>query len=217
MQKSAGPLVWMDHHRWTILLGLLVVLVAIGGLEGHFNGLERVSQIGMSVLFLGVVGAIERNTWLRAVMMLPVAVWMALMLANSLWPGNRIDVLLTGVAAVLWAGSMLIGFRQLFVSAHSEYERLASGVFSYLLMAVIWGMIYWRIEAVAPGSFNLPDGVSGAQQGPFLYFSMITMTTVGYGEITPAAELPRMLTGLQAIVGTMFVAIFIGRSVGRLT
>jgi hypothetical protein len=42
------------------------------------------------------------------------------------------------------------------------------------------------------------------------------MTTVGYGEMTPAARLPRVLTGLQAIVGTMFVAIFIGRIVGRL-
>ncbi len=54
------------------------------------------------------------------------------------------------------------------------------------------------------------------QKAAFVYFSMITMTTVGYGEITPAASLPRMMTGMQAIVGTMFVAIFIGRIVGRL-
>ena len=48
------------------------------------------------------------------------------------------------------------------------------------------------------------------------YWVVITMTTVGYGEITPAASLTRMLTGMQAILGTMFVAIFIGRIVGRL-
>lgn len=203
-------------HRWSILLGLLVFLVVIGGFEELVPWLDQLSLIAMSILFLGVVGAIERETWMRAVMSVPVALWFLLIVANEFWTSAFVDVGLVATSAVLLFGCMIVSFRQLFAEVPSEYERLSSGVFGYLLMALIWGLIYWRIEVINPGAFNLPEGSQEGLRAPFVYFSMITMTTVGYGEITPAASLPRILAGLQAIAGTMFIAIFIGRSVGRL-
>ncbi|MBO9476321.1 two pore domain potassium channel family protein [Shimia sp. R11_0] len=201
-------------HRWSILLGLLALLILLDGFDDHFVWADTIALWGLSLLFLGVVGATERRTTLRLIMAVPVVAWFAMILVSELW-GAKMDGSLAVVAAILLFGSMLISFRQLIGPVHSEYERLSSGIFGYLLIAMIWGLIYWRIEVAHPGSFNLPGDV-GQQRAPFVYFSMITMTTVGYGEITPAASLPRMLTGLQAIVGTMFVAIFIGRIVGRL-
>lgn len=206
----------LSHNRWTFLLVILVFLIVLNGFGNRLPGLDRMTLMATSLLFLGVVGATDRRTWLRAVMAVPVAVWLGLVVLSEFRPGPQMNVLMVTTSAVLLFGCMIIGFRQLFAPVHAEYERLASGVFSYLLMAVIWGLIYWRIEAASPGSFNLPDTVGDNSRGVFMYFSMITMTTVGYGEISPAADLPRMLTGLQAVAGTMFVAIFIGRSVSRL-
>ena len=48
-----------------------------------------------------------------------------------------------------------------------------------------------------------------------MYFSLVTMTTLGYGEITPVAPIPRLLAGLQAATGTIYIAVFIGRVVSR--
>ncbi|PSL18361.1 potassium channel family protein [Shimia abyssi] len=215
-QKSNGLRSLIAHQRWTVLLCVVTFLILMDGFQRQVSGLDQITLIAMSILFLGVVGATERRTWLRAVMVVPVAIWFVLVLLNEMSPSPLLDICLFLDSGILLFGCMIIGFRQLFAPVESEYERLASGVFSYLLMAVIWGLIYWRIEAMHPGSFNLPDDVSESPRGAFMYFSMITMTTVGYGEITPAADLPRTLTGLQAVAGTMFVAIFIGRSVGRL-
>ena len=206
----------LANNRWTILLTILVFLIGMSGFENRLPRLGQLTLVANSLLFLGVVGATDRRTWLRTVMAVPVAVWFVLVVLSEVRPGPQVNVLMVTTGAVLLFGCMIIGFRQLFAPVHAEYERLASGVFSYLLMAVIWGLIYWRIEAVSPGSFNLPDTVGDNTRGVFMYFSMITRTTVGYGEISPAADLPRMLTGLQAVAGTMFVAIFIGRSVSRL-
>ncbi|MEP2531526.1 potassium channel family protein [Shimia sp.] len=206
----------MTTHRWTILLCVLTFLILLDGFERHIGWLDEASLVAMSLLFMGVVGATERRTWLRAVMAVPVATWFLLVVVNGFWPSASVNVGLVIVSAILLFGCMVIGFRQLFAPVHSEYERLSSGVFSYLLMAMIWGLIYWRIELFDPGSFNLPENLGDTKRGAFMYFSMITMTTVGYGEISPATDLPRTLTGLQAVAGTMFVAIFIGRSVGRL-
>ncbi|WP_422049324.1 potassium channel family protein [Shimia sp.] len=209
-----APTGFVETHRWSILLVLLVALILLDGFEDRVHWADTAGLWGLSLLFLGVVGATGRNTVLRFVMGVPVVIWIALIVLNEV-AGVRVDGSLAILAGILLFGSMLTSFWQLIGPVHSEYERLSSGVFGYLLMAMLWGVIYWRIEAVHPGSFNLPGDV-GDERAPFVYFSMITMTTVGYGEMTPAASLPRVLTGLQAIVGTMFVAIFIGRIVGRL-
>lgn len=205
---------FFETHRWSVLLGLLVGLILLDGFDDRLQWADTLSLWGLSFLFVGVVGATERRTMMRLVMGVPVLAWFGMIVVSELW-GLRMNGSLTVVAAVLLFGAMVISFRQLIGPVHSEYERLSSGIFGYLLMAMIWGLIYWRIELSDPGSFNLPDDVQG-QRAPFIYFSLITMTTVGYGEMTPAASLPRVLTGLQAITGTMFVAIFIGRIVGRL-
>ncbi|MFY0616242.1 MULTISPECIES: potassium channel family protein [unclassified Shimia] len=209
-----APYGFFQTHRWSILLAVLSTLILLDGFDDRFQWADTIALWGLSFLFLGVVGATERKTAWRVVMAVPVFAWFVMILVSEIW-GAKVDGSLAVVAAVLLFGSMLISFRQLIGPVHSEYERLSSGIFGYLLIAMIWGLIYWRIEVANPGAFNLPDDV-GQQRAPFVYFSMITMTTVGYGEMTPAASLPRILTGMQAIVGTMFVAIFIGRIVGRL-
>ncbi|MEC8195650.1 MAG: ion channel [Pseudomonadota bacterium] len=214
IKETAGAEGVFQKHRWSILLGLLVALMLLDGLDDRFEWASTVGLWGMSVLFLGVVGATERNTFLRITMAVPVVAWFVLLIMAEFF-GMTVNGGLYALAALMLFGSMIISFRQLFTPAHSEYERLSSGVFGYLLIAMLWGLAYWRIEAAYPGSFNMPEDIVGQKAG-FIYFSMITMTTVGYGEITPAASLPRILTGMQAIVGTMFVAIFIGRIVGRL-
>ncbi|MBO9473800.1 two pore domain potassium channel family protein [Shimia sp. R10_1] len=205
---------FFQTHRWSILLALLVALILLDGFEDRVHWADSAGLWGLSALFVGIVGATGHNTVLRIAMGVPVVAWILLIVLHEFW-GVKADGLLAALAGILLFGAMITSFWQLIGPVHSEYERLSSGVFGYLLMAMLWGVIYWRIEAAHPGAFNLPPDVQG-ERAPFVYFSMITMTTVGYGEMTPAASLPRVLTGLQAIVGTMFVAIFIGRIVGRL-
>lgn len=90
----------------------------------------------------------------------------------------------------------------------------------YLLMALIWADLYHLLQFAFPGSFNLgpaeaiePFGVM-TEEARLMYFSIVTMTTVGYGDMSPLTPPARMLAGLQGLVAQLYIAIIIGRLIG---
>jgi hypothetical protein len=102
-------------------------------------------------------------------------------------------------------------------------DTIYGGICVYLLAGVAWAYAYDLIETVVPGSFAfaegaLPDDFSAATQADrsrrFFFFSFVTLTTLGYGDITPVTHQARAIAILEAVVGPLFLAIFIARLVG---
>jgi hypothetical protein len=102
-------------------------------------------------------------------------------------------------------------------------DTIYGGICVYLLAGVAWAYGYDLIETVLPGSFRfgegpLPEGFSQLAQVErsrrFLFFSFVTLTTLGYGDITPVTHQARAIAILEAVVGPLFLAIFIARLVG---
>lgn len=91
----------------------------------------------------------------------------------------------------------------------------------YLLIGVTWTFIYAIVEISNPGSFNFgelrtdPSGsVRHGELRFFSYFSLVTLSTLGYGDITPATAMARSLASLEAVVGQLYIAVLIARLVG---
>lgn len=98
-------------------------------------------------------------------------------------------------------------------------SRLYGAICIYLLMAAAFADIYLLVEQIAPHSFGCssalcPNGDSVFRSGTHLYYSLITMATVGYGDITPVQPVAAMIAALEAIIGQMYVGIVIARLVG---
>ncbi len=89
----------------------------------------------------------------------------------------------------------------------------------YVLMAFMFGSLYSLLEQAQPGAFDLsafvdPEaGLVTDYEGLLTYFSLITMTTVGFGDITPQTHSARTLAALQGIIGQLFVGVVIARVV----
>lgn len=90
----------------------------------------------------------------------------------------------------------------------------------YLMFGLTWTGIYELIETLSPGSFDFgllgsPDGASEGFEtmSKLSYFSLITMTTVGYGDVTPLSPAARSFSALQGLVGQLYMAIVIARFV----
>ncbi len=81
----------------------------------------------------------------------------------------------------------------------------------YLLIAVTWAISYMIIQWVDPGSFAGLDGDIDWQ--PFLYFSLTTITTLGYGDIAPVSPFARIWSTLEAVTGVLYIAVLIARFV----
>jgi hypothetical protein len=95
-------------------------------------------------------------------------------------------------------------------------HRVRGAVAAYLLLAVCFSFAYDLTEYVHPGSFALPlGGAEGIQtrSASFLYFSVVTLTTVGFGDIAAVHPVARSLVMVEALVGQLYPAILIARIV----
>ena len=90
----------------------------------------------------------------------------------------------------------------------------------YLMLGLIWTFAYLLIETNSPGAIALKNEFDLLTDNPreliaeIMYFSFVTITTLGYGDITPISPLAQSLVIIQAFVGQIFVAIVIARLVG---
>lgn len=89
-------------------------------------------------------------------------------------------------------------------------NRVVGAVTLYLLFGVLWAILYAIIEHTGSGSFNgVSEPVSKGWSSDWLYFSFVTMTTLGYGDITPVSATARALAYLQAVFGQFYIAILV--------
>ena len=116
--------------------------------------------------------------------------------------------------ALLAVGILRFVFRQGELSSDSLFATIAV----YLLIALMFAQVYLLLLATNPASFNLP--AAAAERSPhllhidMLYFSLITLATVGYGDILPLTEPARMLAVIEATVGQFYVAVLVAVFVG---
>jgi hypothetical protein len=83
----------------------------------------------------------------------------------------------------------------------------------YLLIGFLWSFIYALLESLHPGSFtHMSERIFGHR--PFVYFSFVTLTTLGFGDITPQTPLAQSFTILEAIIGQMYLIIQVSWLVG---
>lgn len=95
-------------------------------------------------------------------------------------------------------------------------DKISAAVSIYLLMGLAWASIYVLIDSLAPGSFvslngAIPTDSSGKPD--YIYFSFVTLTTLGYGDITPASSAVRPLIVLESLGGVLYIAVLIARLV----
>ena len=92
-------------------------------------------------------------------------------------------------------------------------HRIGGAVTIYFNIALIFSVAYRLTNELSPGSFNgIPRDASLQQAADYLlYFSMIALSTTGFGDITPASPMAHSLASLEAVVGQLYIATFLGR------
>ncbi len=115
-------------------------------------------------------------------------------------------------------------------------DTVLGGILSYLLLGVLFAFLYSLAEVISPGSFTLPQHMMDAGaamtwiplhdtsplspeamhgKAHLLYFSFTTMTTLGYGDIAPRSIIVRSLSSIEAVLGQLYLAVFIARLVAN--
>ena len=95
-------------------------------------------------------------------------------------------------------------------------DAIAGAACAYMLLGMVWMHLYLLIELAHPGSFDIPAGflVRGDPTIALGYFSFVTLTTLGYGDIHPSTAAAAGFCAVEALVGQLYLAITIARMVG---
>jgi len=174
-----------------------------------------VSGLFSLVLVAGVLAVADRKR------VLVIALVLAVPAVGGRWI-NHFRPDLVPPAVFLVGGLILI----IFVVAHLlrfilrapsvTTEVLCASISAYLMLGLMWTMAYWLVDQLTPGgafSFNTNAGTRSMNGFNGFYFSFITLSTVGYGDITPVSRIARWLAAMEAMTGLLYVAVLIARLV----
>jgi voltage-gated potassium channel len=213
MKRSEQPLASdkdQQGMRWGILLGLLLTVFFIKPVFGSSLLTEMVS---IAMLQFTVVGALLISAPSRRfrVMFLGLSgIWF---LASELALVNaRFDGTVAVLSAALLAASLIVTFGNLMKRGHGDIEALLGGIFGYLLLSMVWAVLFVWIERWEPGSFVISE--QSDLSSTMIYYSLVTLTTLGYGDVLPRTPIAELVSGLEAVVGVLYVAVMIGSIVG---
>lgn len=114
---------------------------------------------------------------------------------------------------------MVIGvvLRDVFAHRVITLHSVSGAVCVFLLLGVVWTVVYQSLDQRLPNAFEgLVDGSQQARGAQLFYFSFVTLTTLGYGDVTPARPETMSLATLEAIVGQLYLVVLVAYLVARL-
>jgi hypothetical protein len=208
---------WNEERSLTALLILLIVeMFVIVPTTRIGSVFIFVGTFVFSLLLLAGLLAMARHKVLQVIAGAFVICTISVRLARIVF--NRSDLLLWDVFLSMLSivGMVIVVIWQVYREGPVTSHRVRGAIAAYLLLANLFAYSYIFIFHLAPGAFQLSSGgtLVGAEiTEAFLYFSMVALTTVGFGDITAVHPFARSLVMLEALIGQLYPVVLIARLV----
>ena len=204
---------WYKSRFVYLIVAIISLILVAPFLEGYV-GIRILVDLFFTVIFLAAIFSISHKKRLRAfgvVLVLPtiVSLWATyFMVSDAVFIVGRIfGILFFGFAIV-----QILRF--IFRAKDVTKDVIFAAIVVYLLIAMMWSFIYGLLEVLQPGSFSIPDAHIHESRRLFMYFSFVTITTLGYGDITPLAERATSFAILEAFIGQIYLVVVVAWLVG---
>jgi hypothetical protein len=202
---------WTDDKGLSIFSAfLLIVIFVIPPLLAPGSGRRLAGDAAYALLLISGVLALGERRLARRVLMPAALTTLAVALGSWVLPVPEPWVQGTSLLSLLLFLVVVLG--QTLRSGRITFHRIQGAVAAYLLLGVIWAYAYALLAHLRPGAFS---GSLRPEDGPraFFYFSFVTLTTVGYGDVLPVHPAARSLAMLEAVTGPLYLAILVARLV----
>lgn len=217
MAKRPGKKVISQQDNYVWLLLALFIFFFLGALAAQLDMeiLGRLTAMALTAIILVAVWSMEQDRFpfssRVALTLMFVMVEGGELLFESFHLGTvqLLSLLVFSVVTIIMAS------RQVLLTGAVDSNKIVGAICIYLLMGIAWAEAYLLVERLFPGSIPALSGENWRHHvEDALYFSYITLTTLGYGDISPAQPLARYLAYIQAVVGQFYIAIVVASLIG---
>jgi voltage-gated potassium channel len=199
--------------RFYFLMGSLLAYFALVPFLENFIRIRLLLDIFLSAILLSGIYAISQNKRhlvIAAILALAVfiSIWVTQFTPIPLWK------LLKDLFLVLFfVFSIVIMMSSIFKTERVTADVIYAAIVVYLYLGLVWSMIFAILESVSPGSFSIILNRMESTPLNFTYYSYVTLTTLGYGDIVPLSSQAKSFSMLEAIVGQIYLTVIVARLV----
>jgi ion channel len=197
------------RQRYTILFYTLLLTMVAGPICAALEFPGALLELLLAANLLAAVLPVSAGKGRSVLLTLMILVWLAR--AVTAWLDHpALSAMTLGIWTVIGllaaAGALRFAMRAASVDAEHLYAALSA----YLLAGIFFGLFYWVLEQSWPGTFTFPGEFSRVSA---MYFSFVTLATLGYGDIVPRADVARGLAIVEGVGGQLFLAVMVARLV----
>ena len=205
---------FMFEHRFLFILILFFAMLLVGPFIKDYTRLRYVFDLVITAIFLTAIYAIVEK-----IRHLIITICLAIPMLASLWLKyfvvNKALLVVGEICGVLFFAYTIINILKYTLKQKEvTKETIFAALVIYLLMALMWARVYSLLEVLEPGSFSVPEGHFISNRVIFLYYSFVTITTLGYGDISPLTDRAGGLAILEAISGQIYLVVLVAWLVG---
>jgi Ion channel len=194
---------WRDLF---LLLSLLLVILLYPLLDrGEVRGLA-LGVLMFAPLLMATVRMAQIKVWVWPTVVLLTGVVISTV-ASTVFPLRALVGLKWGILAAFFGLTAIALFSYLKNARAVDSGHLYTAVSIYLLLGMQWFAMYSAIDVLSPGSIQRSASVASDRHAELLYFSLVTLSTIGYGDVVPLHGEARMLAALEGIAGVLYIAI----------
>lgn len=210
------------RHKNAILLATLLILILASPLIEFFGDSQLTNMLLTSVVMVTSINAIsrrKRSSFFWAISLAALAVisgWTQAFNNNHIQGGHSVYLFFSHVfGAVLYIYIAALLFKVILIEDEITVDQIFAGVVIYILIGLTWAHCYALVGIYDPESIQGISASINDNESDYIYFSFITLTTLGYGDMLPTSSVTKSLVIVEAITGVMFVTILVSTLVGR--
>jgi len=199
--------------RFLLLLASIVLLFLVRPFLTGFMGVRLVMDIFLTFMLLSGVYAVSKKRTTLAISLVIAVPALVGKWSNHLLEIKPLAVIANALILLFFMYIVVLILAYLFRERKITADIIIGGICVYFLLGVIWGIVFTIQAVFDPGALRIP-GNSQLESPDFLYYSFVTLTTLGYGDMTPVSASARAFATLEAMTGQVYLAVLIARLVG---
>jgi len=210
---------WFKKNRFIWLTAAMIGLMITGAFSRDIPAnmtLELIEYTSLVLLMLSLASLSRDRKWVKGFMLI-IGVMLAAVVARGVTEIGYFEYFYLTLLLLFMLGAAWLVGSQVLLTGHVDVNTIVGSVALYLLIGFIWSIFYTFLLEISP------DALKGVEAGLWYenlptatYFSFVTLTTLGYGDISPAKPIAEVIVILEAVTGMFYLAVIVASLIGAM-